>query len=240
MRRGHEPEGLNNLSSFQGYLYGDLILATRDATKRSNAVVISSTSLSAISAAVWALRHRLRPSADRPRAGSTRRRGGPHLARRRRRRTSLKAGTKDHLPLALLARAAYRRRRAASGETDLIEHIRADLAEVEDIAGEEMRLYLTDLALERARLALDVPAAFDSPEAARAEAEAQSQGRRPHRRHRLSPPRRRTRRAASPPRHPRASSLMLAPSSSMMRMPFVVMTSRANCPANLRPRSAAP
>ena len=37
-----------------------------------------------------------------------------------------------------------------------------------------MRLYLTDLALERARLALDVPAAFDSPEAARAEAEAQT------------------------------------------------------------------
>jgi hypothetical protein len=57
---------------------------------------------------------------------------------------------------------------------DLIEGIRADLAEVEDIAGEEMRLYLTDLALERARLALDVPAAFASPEAARAEAEAQT------------------------------------------------------------------
>ena len=45
---------------------------------------------------------------------------------------------------------------------------------MEDIAGEEMRLYLTDLALERARLALDVPAAFASPEAARAEAEAQT------------------------------------------------------------------
>ena len=52
--------------------------------------------------------------------------------------------------------------------------IRTDLAEVEDIAGDEMRLYLTDLALERARLALDVPAAFDSPAAARAEAEAQT------------------------------------------------------------------
>ena len=45
---------------------------------------------------------------------------------------------------------------------------------MEDIAGEEMRLYLTDLALERARLALDVPAAFESPAAARAEAEAQT------------------------------------------------------------------
>ena len=52
---------------------------------------------------------------------------------------------------------------AADGETALIEGIRTDLAEVEDIAGEEMRLYLTDLALERARLALDVPAAFASP-----------------------------------------------------------------------------
>ena len=45
---------------------------------------------------------------------------------------------------------------------------------MEDIAGEEMRLYLTDLALERARLALDVPAAFASAQAARAEAEAQT------------------------------------------------------------------
>ena len=85
-----------------------------------------------------------------------------------------KSGMNQYLPLALLARAAHRRRRAAAGETDLIEGIRADLAEVEDIAGEEMRLYLTDLALERARLALDVPAAFESAQAARAEAEAQT------------------------------------------------------------------
>jgi hypothetical protein len=69
---------------------------------------------------------------------------------------------------------AGRHSRAASGETDLIERLRADLAEVEDIAGEEMRLYLTDLALERARLALDVPAAFASAQAARAEAMAQT------------------------------------------------------------------
>jgi hypothetical protein len=37
-----------------------------------------------------------------------------------------------------------------------------------------MRLYLTDLALERARLALDLPAAFASAAAARAEAQAQT------------------------------------------------------------------
>ena len=85
-----------------------------------------------------------------------------------------KSGNNNYLPQALLARAAHRRPRAASGETDLIERLRADLAEVEDIAGEEMRLYLTDLALERARLALDVPAAFASAQAARAEAEAQT------------------------------------------------------------------
>ena len=85
-----------------------------------------------------------------------------------------KSGHTNYLPKALLARAAHRRRRAAAGETDLIERLRADLAEVEDIAGEEMRLYLTDLALERARLALDVPAAFASAQAARAEAEAQT------------------------------------------------------------------
>ncbi len=85
-----------------------------------------------------------------------------------------KAGTIHFLPLALLARAAHRRRRAAAGETGLIEGIRADLSEVEDIAGEEMRLYLTDLALERARLALDVSAAFASPADAFAEAKAQT------------------------------------------------------------------
>jgi len=55
-----------------------------------------------------------------------------------------------------------------------ITRIRTDLAEVEDIAGDEMRLYLTDLALERARLALDAPAAFATREAARAEAQAQT------------------------------------------------------------------
>ncbi len=85
-----------------------------------------------------------------------------------------RSGLSSFLPFAFLARAAHLRRRAASGETDLIDGIRADLAEVEDIAGEEMRFYLTDLALERARLALDVPAAFTSAQAARAEAEAQT------------------------------------------------------------------
>lgn len=78
------------------------------------------------------------------------------------------------LPSALLARAGHRRRRAAAGEPGLVDGIRADLAEVEDIAGDEMRLYLADLALERARLALDVPSAFVTPEAARAEAQAQT------------------------------------------------------------------
>ncbi len=85
-----------------------------------------------------------------------------------------KLGMTDELPQALLARAAHRRRRAAAGETDLIEDIRTDLAEVEDIAGEEMRLNLTAVALERARFALDVPAAFASAQAARAEAQAQT------------------------------------------------------------------
>jgi hypothetical protein len=85
-----------------------------------------------------------------------------------------KAGQAQFIPQALLARAAHRRRRATASETDLIEPIRADLAEVEDIAGEEMRLHLTDLALERARLALDVPSAFASLAAARAEAVTQT------------------------------------------------------------------
>lgn len=80
------------------------------------------------------------------------------------------SGRAKFLPEALLARAAHRRERAAAGEAGLIDKIQEDLAEVEDIAGTEMRLYLTDLALECARVALDLPGAFDSPELARAEA----------------------------------------------------------------------
>ena len=68
-----------------------------------------------------------------------------------------KAGRSDYLPLALLARAAERRRLTAERAVDLIAEIHADLDEAADIAGEEMKLYLTDLALERARLALDLP-----------------------------------------------------------------------------------
>ncbi len=81
-----------------------------------------------------------------------------------------KSGMMRYLPLALIARAAHRRRRAAAGETGLIDKIQEDIAEVEDIAGGEMKLDLTDLALECARVALDLPAAFDSPTTARAEA----------------------------------------------------------------------
>ncbi|MBV1694500.1 MAG: TIR domain-containing protein [Hyphomicrobiales bacterium] len=75
-----------------------------------------------------------------------------------------KAGQAQFIPLALLARAAHLRRRAAAGETRLIEAIHTDLDEVADIAGDEMRMFLTDLALERARLALDIPAAVRKPE----------------------------------------------------------------------------
>jgi tetratricopeptide (TPR) repeat protein len=81
-----------------------------------------------------------------------------------------KSGRTDLLPLALLARAAHWRGRTKAGDTRSIQGIRADLAEVEDIAGEEMRLHLTDLALERARLALDLSAAL-GVDAALAEAE---------------------------------------------------------------------
>jgi hypothetical protein len=74
------------------------------------------------------------------------------------------SGTEQYLPQALLARAAHRRKRVAAGETSLLVDLRDDLAEVEDIADPEMRLYLADLALERARLALDVPASVRGPE----------------------------------------------------------------------------
>ena len=74
-----------------------------------------------------------------------------------------KAGREDMLPVALLARAALRRDKAAEGDASMIDKALEDLHEVEEIAGDEMGLYLVDLALERARLALDVPAAFEDP-----------------------------------------------------------------------------
>ena len=74
-----------------------------------------------------------------------------------------KAGVEDELPKALLARAAWYRDQAAAGDTTAIAMAHQDLNEVEEIAGDEMGMYLVDLALERARLALDVPAAFDDP-----------------------------------------------------------------------------
>ena len=74
-----------------------------------------------------------------------------------------KAGLEDEIPKALLARAAWRRDQAAAGDASMINKALEDLHEVEEIAGDEMGLYLVDLALERARLALDVPAAFEDP-----------------------------------------------------------------------------
>lgn len=72
-----------------------------------------------------------------------------------------RSGSLDLMPLALLARAAHVRRRAAADEPHNLQTLRADLAEVYDIVGDDMRLYRTDLALETARFALDVPAARD-------------------------------------------------------------------------------
>jgi hypothetical protein len=159
------------LYSMQGYDYGDLILARGDATqainRARNQLDIAKgrqLGLHSIGLAHLLVGRALDALGD---AEATASLEAAVVGLR-------KAGTANLLPQALLARAAHRRRRAAAGETDLIEGIRADLAEVEDIAGDEMRLALTDLALERARLALEVPAAFDSPEAARAEAKAQT------------------------------------------------------------------
>lgn len=76
-----------------------------------------------------------------------------------------RASQAQWMPPALLARAAHRRKRVAAGELELLDRVWEDLDEVAEIAEPEMRLYLADLALERARLALDVPSAFDDPSA---------------------------------------------------------------------------
>jgi len=162
------------LYSFQGYEYGNLILArgnAEEALARGQYILWCAENYFSLSVPILAfgsghlLIGRVQDALGGVQAAASLEAAVADLR---------KSGQMQVLPQALLARAAHRRRRAAVGETDLIEGIRADLAEVEDIAGEEMLLYLTDLALERARLALDVPAAFESPEAARAEAEAQT------------------------------------------------------------------
>lgn len=75
-----------------------------------------------------------------------------------------KSGMMYELPKALLARAAYLRGRLAAGEAGALEQLRADLDEVQDIADPEMKLHLADLALERARLALDAPQTLRGPQ----------------------------------------------------------------------------
>ena len=81
-----------------------------------------------------------------------------------------RSGRMNWLPAALLLRVAHRRRRLGDGDAILLEQIRADLAEIDDIAGEEMRLYRVDYELVLARLALEVPSAFDTWELAQADA----------------------------------------------------------------------
>jgi tetratricopeptide (TPR) repeat protein len=173
-RRRRAGEGFDGLISLRGYRYGDLILARGDAEEAlargryqldlAERYLGQGMGLANIGYA-HLLIGRAQDALGEPEAGASLDEAVAGLR---------KAGRTDDLPLSLLARAAHRRGRAAAGETDLVEGIRADLAEVEDIAGEEMRLYLTGLALERARFALDVAAAFASPEAARAEAKAQT------------------------------------------------------------------
>jgi hypothetical protein len=65
------------------------------------------------------------------------------------------AGQQIHLPLGLLARAAFFRLRSAMGEADSYDRARADLNEAFAIAERgEMQLHLADCHLESARLAL--------------------------------------------------------------------------------------
>jgi hypothetical protein len=77
-----------------------------------------------------------------------------------------RAGHENLLPTALLARAAFRRERAKRSTTEPnLNPILEDLDEAADIAGSELRFYLVDVALERARLARDhLPSRVDGSE----------------------------------------------------------------------------
>jgi len=64
-----------------------------------------------------------------------------------------KADAEQYIPPTLIARAKHRRHRFMNGEADIIDLIHNDLKQAEDIASPEMKLYLADIALERAYLA---------------------------------------------------------------------------------------
>ena len=156
----HRPD-LEGLVSLRGYQYGDLLLArgeTQDALRRGHYQLDIATRYLGQGMGLHniGLAHLLIGRAQ-------------HELNQSEAKASLdaavdglrKAGKDDKLPQALLARAAWYRDQAAAGHADMIDKAHNDLNEVEEIAGDEMEFYLVDLALERARLALDAPAAFD-------------------------------------------------------------------------------
>jgi len=158
------------LTSYAGYHYGDLLLARGKPEKalergRNQLDLAPGAVDQGIGAHIvglgWLLTGRAQDALGHPDAAAALDNAVEALR---------DAGQEQLVPLALLARAAYRRGWAAAGERALLPAVRDDLAEVEDIAEPEMRLYLSDLALERARLALDVPGAFATPAEARQEA----------------------------------------------------------------------
>ena len=82
-----------------------------------------------------------------------------------------KAGREDILPIALLSRAAYLRKLLEAGREDVsVWRIHEDLDEAEYIADSDLRTYLTDICLERARLKIIQPSFYGSQDyAAKAE-----------------------------------------------------------------------
>ena len=155
----HRPD-LEGLVSFQGYRYGDLLLArgeTDDALRRGHYQLDLATrglgqgmGLHNIGLA-HLLIGRAQHALNLPEANTSLNAAVNGLRN---------AGVEQLLPQALLARAAWYRDQAAAGDATAIAKAHQDLEEVAEIAGEEMEFYLVDLALERARLALDVSTAL--------------------------------------------------------------------------------
>jgi tetratricopeptide (TPR) repeat protein len=146
------------LAQFGGYRVGDLLLAegeAEEALRRGRYHLAHATRRGTVLHGIgfaWLLIGRAEAALGSDEAGKSFDAAVEGLRR---------AGMAQHLPLALLARAAHLRERAAAGEAGLVDKIRADLDEVEETAEPEMRLFLADLALERARVAVDIPTAFD-------------------------------------------------------------------------------
>jgi tetratricopeptide (TPR) repeat protein len=152
---------LEQLFSLRGYQYGDLVLFRGDAEEALRRGHFQINNLDRVAPSLltaglaWLLVGRAEDALGRSEASASIDKAVEGMR---------KAASMPFLIQALFARADHRRKRIVLGETALIQHLQLDLAEIADAVGSEMRLYMVDLALERAWFAIDVSSVCDAPE----------------------------------------------------------------------------